>query len=83
MLDNSRTRYSSGIHNIYFFLCLDTESSSAQVQRNKNQEVIHISCEWDAKNLESIRESLSSSLPEVLSTLQIFPMVEVEAEDYR
>ena len=60
---------------------LDAYWVGSWIQLNEQGKVTKIYCEWDAKDVESIRE-VFTKVPE-LPVDGIYPMVKVDAEAYR
>ncbi|HEX3033949.1 MAG TPA: hypothetical protein VHT73_02305 [Thermodesulfobacteriota bacterium] len=64
-------------------LSMDAYWVKSWLQLNNRGEVTKIFCEWDGKDIESVRKSLEASLPELPPSEGIFQMAEIHGEDFR
>jgi len=53
------------------------------LQLTDEGKVSRVFCEWDSKDVNSIRQSLSASVPEFPPSEGIFQIAEIHGEDYR
>lgn len=62
---------------------LDAYWVRSWLQLNEKGEVTKVFCEWDGKDVESVRKSLAASLPELPPSEGIFPIAEIHGEHFR
>ncbi len=53
------------------------------LQLTDDGRVSKVFCEWDSKDVDSVRHSLAASIPELPPSEGIFEVVEIRGEDFR